>query len=234
MRIVSWNLGHQTRERPLKDVFHPAIRALEPDILVLNEYVDGPSRAGMKAALEVSGLAHTAVSESVRGHNQVLIAARYPLAFGSLLGPDTSDASISNFLHVHIPDVRLELVGLRVPAFVSAVDKSNYWRSFSDLAAGSISKPIIYIGDLNADPDSRTPGGRALASLEKSGWQVPRASGEWSYCSTRTRSRLDHAIVAPAVNISSVAYRPLIGTLACAGAARELYDHAPLQVEIAV
>jgi len=41
MRVASWNLCHQTRERPLNPIFHLAVRALVPDVLVLNEYVDG-------------------------------------------------------------------------------------------------------------------------------------------------------------------------------------------------
>ena len=92
MRVLSWNLGHQTHERPLTPVFHRAIRAPGPDVLVLNEYVDGPSRASMKAALAVGGLAHYAVSEPIRGENQILIASRYPVSFGHLVGPDVSSA----------------------------------------------------------------------------------------------------------------------------------------------
>jgi exonuclease III len=233
MRIVSWNLGHQTQERPLKAVFFPAIRALCPDVLILNEYVDGISRTRMKTSLATIGLAHLAVSESIKGHNQILIASRHALALGALKGPQTSDASVSNFLHVHIPDVGLELVGLRAPAYSAAAEKVAYWASLSETVAGTLKAPIVYIGDLNADPESaRTPGGRALAALEKSGWQIPRPVGEWSYRSSRAHSRIDHAIVAPSIAVDSATYSPLVDSFLCAGTARELYDHAPLLVEI--
>jgi exonuclease III len=234
MRIVSWNLGHQTHERPLKAVFFPAIRALRPDVLVLNEYVDGTSRTRMRASLAANGLSHVAVSESIRGHNQVLIASRYPLAFGALRGPQTSDASVSNFLHVHIPDVGLELVGLRAPAYSAAAHKVSYWASLSETISGTFGAPIVYVGDMNADPESsRTPGGRALAALERSGWHIPRPVGEWSYRSSRTHSRIDHAIIAPTIADAGATYCHSVDTVLCAGASRELYDHAPLLVELA-
>ena len=39
IRIVSWNLGHQTHEWPIPLGFIDTVKALLPDVLVLNEYV---------------------------------------------------------------------------------------------------------------------------------------------------------------------------------------------------
>ena len=47
IRIVSWNLGDQTHERVLPPRFVEAIKELSPDLLVLNEYGHGESRAQM-------------------------------------------------------------------------------------------------------------------------------------------------------------------------------------------
>jgi hypothetical protein len=140
MRVLSWNLGHQTHERPLKPVFRRAVRLVAPDVLVLNEYVDGRTRASMKAALAVGGLAHLAVSEAIRGENQILIASRYPVSFGDLVGPEVSSASTSNFLHICIPTAGVELVGLRAPAYTSAADRATYWHSLSETIRGTLSR----------------------------------------------------------------------------------------------
>ena len=35
MRIVSWNLAHQTHERPIHRDFLEAVKLLSPDVLVL-------------------------------------------------------------------------------------------------------------------------------------------------------------------------------------------------------
>jgi endonuclease/exonuclease/phosphatase family metal-dependent hydrolase len=92
---------------------------------------------------------------------------------------------------------------------------------------------MVFIGDMNADPSSRrTAGGRAMATLEEEGWQIPRAGGEWSYCGARARTRIDHAIVAPSVTVEGASYCVRIGDLVFAGLDADLYDHAPLLLEI--
>jgi hypothetical protein len=70
MRIVAWNVGHQTQERPLKAVFAPAVQSLAPAILILNEFVDGDSRASMKAAFGHRGLQYVACSSRVGRHTR--------------------------------------------------------------------------------------------------------------------------------------------------------------------
>ncbi len=113
MRIVSWNLGHQTQPRAIKPGFGEVIASLRPDVLFLNEYVhDDKLRAPMLAELSAVGLSHWRVSERLsrpseklgeqpKGNNQVLAAARAPLRVGDLRGPATHDrGGETNFLHV--------------------------------------------------------------------------------------------------------------------------------------
>ena len=52
MKIVSWNLGHQTREAQIPAALVTSVEALAPDMLVLNEFVDGTSRGPLIAALD--------------------------------------------------------------------------------------------------------------------------------------------------------------------------------------
>jgi len=232
MRIVSWNLGHQTVERPLKAAFGRAVHALAPDTLVLNEYVDGPSRVAMKEDLARHGLACLAVSRRVGRNNQVLVASRFAFEVGALSGPAVTDAGISNFLHVRFRDQRLELVGVRVPAYDSR-ERAEYWQCLSNLISETVDRPMMFVGDFNADPtNKRSAGGRAMATLIAGGWQIPAAIGDWSYCSSRAQTRIDHAIVAPELFTLSAEYCHSIGGVECAGTGAALYDHAPLMVEI--
>ena len=147
MRIVSWNLGHQTEPRAIKPGFGEVIASLRPDVLLLNEYVhDDKLRAPMLAKLKAMGLAHWRVSkhlsrpsekpgEQPKRNNQVFAAARVPLRVGDLLGPATPDrGGETNFLHVQPEGVSFEIVGIRVPAYAGATLKA-YWDAFATLAA---------------------------------------------------------------------------------------------------
>src|SRR5690242_8235957 len=87
LRIVAWNLGHQVQERPIPQQFHQAVSLLSPDVLVLNEYVHGPTRDAMVEALKKEGLNPPLVSKRLNGQNQVLIASRRPAREGDVRGP---------------------------------------------------------------------------------------------------------------------------------------------------
>lgn len=233
MRIVSWNLGHQTRERRLKPVFLPSVCALKPDVLVLNEYVDGPSRVGMRAAFREYGLVHTACSERLGIHNQILIASRYPLDSGTLGPVMLDETAMSNFLSVALPSRGIEIAGLRTPAYKAVAAKKVFWGHMDSLIRSVSDRAILFIGDLNADPlDNRSIGGRVLAALCRDGWQVPIPRGEWSYCGHKARTRIDHAVVSPNLRVTDSAYWSEIDGSPCAGRGRALYDHAPLSVDV--
>jgi exonuclease III len=234
MRIVSWNLGHQTQERRLKSVFLPTIAALDPDALVLNEYVDGSRRAEMKAALRRQGLVFFQCSDRVGKHNQVLIASRTALGPGTVTADGLDDTARSNFLSVGMQETGIEIVGFRAPAYEARSDKVAFWSVMDRIIRDSSARPVIFIGDMNADPnDSASPGGVALAALRSSGWQLPRATGEWSFARKNARTRIDHAVVAPSVPVLAAAYCATIGEIQCAGPDSALYDHAPLTIDIA-
>ena len=234
MRIIAWNLGHQTQERAIKPVFDRTVDALRPDVLVLNEYVDGASRTPLKAALVRRGLRHVQCSTRVGHHNQVLIASRYEFAVCGL--PPLSDSmALSNLLHVRLVAEGVELVGLRTPAYERATDCIRFWNELSQFIRSTQARHILYIGDLNADPNNgRKTGGKALASLRQDGWQIPEPVGEWSYRSSRAGSRIDHAVVSPSLRVESAIYWAEIDGFRCAGAEKHLYDHAPLSVDIDV
>ncbi|MCB4362711.1 endonuclease/exonuclease/phosphatase family protein [Hydrogenophaga taeniospiralis] len=233
MRVLSWNLGHQTREALIRVGFTPALRALAPDVLVLNEFVDGPTRGDLRALLRSLGLTHVHCSTRMGRHNQVLIAAREECALGELRGPRLEGgAGESNLLHVHFSS-GVELVGLRAPTYERQA-RSEYWDNLSALIRSTSLRPIAWVGDLNADPDNhRSFGGKYLSNLEREGWLIPRAKGEWSFY---RGSRIDHVLVSQALACTSAEYVHTLDGVSVAGPSVEdhVSDHAALLATISL
>lgn len=194
MRIVSWNLGHQTLPRAIKPGFCQVIASLRPDVLFLNEYVhDDKLRAPLLGELKQMGLQYCRVSEHIcrpavkpeeqpKRNNQVLAVARVPLRTGDLRGPATHDrGGETNFLHVQLEGVPFEIAGVRAPAYNGSALKA-YWDAFATLAAQVSNRAIVFVGDFNGDPEQvQYVGGSVLASLRNTGWQLPAAEGPWSF-----------------------------------------------------
>ena len=129
----------------------------------------------------------------------------------------------------------LELVGLRTPAYKRPADCAQFWNELSQFIRSARTRPIVFIGDLNANPSmERRPGGKTLAALRRDGWQIPEPVGKWSYRNSKAGTRIDHAVISPGLSIANAVYEIEIGGLRCAGPEKHLYDHAPLAVEIDV
>ena len=238
MRLVSWNLAHQCREAPIPPSFFDAVELLAPDILSLNEYVHGPSRGSLIESLAGLGLQHLKVSDRLDGHNQVLIASRYPLELGEIAGPATANlGGESNFLHVRVPRAEMEFVGLRAPSYTGAA-LTEYWVGLLNIIQACAGRRIVFMGDLNTDPaQSCRSTARYLQELRRSGWTVPAPDGEWSFISkTGVGTRIDHAIVASALQVAGARYVADAGALKLAAPNRvdAVSDHAALVIEIAV
>lgn len=233
VRFVAWNLAHQCQERPIKDHFVEAVAALSPDILTLNEYVHGPSRATIVAALSASGLTHVEVSERVGTNNQVLIASRWPLDRGDLHGPSTADGGgESNFIHVIVRSADIELVALRAPAYERSAELRDYWEKLASIVRASAGRRIIFVGDLNADPERRKHlGASYLRQLRSDGWNIPNPWGAWSFVSG---TRIDHAIASSKIAGIRAAYISSVNglDLASRDKATRISDHAPLLVDM--
>jgi exonuclease III len=232
LKLVAWNLGHQTQERAIKLRFIEAVEKLRPDVITLNEYVHGSTREPLLEALAHLGLAHVQVSSRVHTNNQVLIASRHTLHAGDLLGPTTADGGgESNFLHVKLANLNLEIVGVRVPAYEANPVLQDYWQKLLEIIRSTKERRIIFLGDLNADPDSNHhQGSRNLTALRSEGWNVPTPSGAWSYVSG---TRIDHAVASPKVTLSNVEYVAQLGDIELASRNKEsrISDHAALVLD---
>ena len=131
MRFLTWNLGHQTRPKPLPASIGSALAKLSPDVVVLTEYVYDDSHRPFLDALKEQGLAHRLVSDHVLRQNQVLIASRYPMERGGITcAVGLSDATGPNWLHVRLA-TGVDVVGFRRPMFKAvtrAVTKYREWQ----------------------------------------------------------------------------------------------------------
>jgi exonuclease III len=232
MKLVAWNLGHQTQERAIKLRFIEAVEKLRPDVITLNEYVHGDTRKPLLEALAHLGLGHVQVSSRVNTNNQVLVASRHTLHVGELLGPTTADGGgESNFLHVKLATLNLEIVGVRVPAYETNPILHDYWQKLVDIIRSTKERRIIFLGDLNADPDANHhQGSRYLAALRSEGWNIPAPSGQWSYISG---TRIDHAVASPKITLADAKYVAQLGDIELASRNKEtrISDHAALVLQ---
>ena len=233
MRLIAWNLAHQTQERAIKLHFVEAIARLAPDVVTLNEYVHGITREPLLEALAHLGFMHVRVSNRVAANNQVLVASRKPLEAGDLLGPSTEDGGgESNFLHVKVPDADLEIVGVRAPAYESNLVLHDYWQKLASVIRSAKERYIVFVGDLNSDPDARHhQGARYLVALRSEGWSIPSPLGPWSYVSG---TRIDHAVASPTVTVSHAEYVAQLGDIELASRSRatRISDHAALVLQV--
>lgn len=232
MRIVSWNVAHQTKRRRIPEGMLPAIAALAPDVLALNEYVDGPTRTSFVRGVVDLGLRHSVVPTRIGTNNQILIATKEAFEPGDLVGPDMPDGGgQANFCHVRFPATGLEVVGLRAPAYQDRRDLALYWERLLPIVRSVADRPILFIGDLNVDPDGKrvSPGKSGLTALRAEGWAVPVPEGPHSF---KSGSRIDHAIVAPALRVAKAMYLPEHGGVVYCGGTGALSDHAPLVVDL--
>lgn len=238
-RILSWNLNHRARPKPIPPGVVEAIRALRPDVLVLNEYVEGADRVRFEGELRELGLAWIKVSERRPNHNQVLMASRLEFIVGAVPPPSTRCDSHgrTNFLAASLRNPEFTLIGMRAPAYKSAADVRAYWGELAGILKSVSTGKVILVGDLNADPEvDRSIGGQHLRTLRDAGWKIPAASGEWSYMSDSgaATSRIDHVVASPGVASVSASYVTTLPGLVIAGtrAMGALSDHAICLCEV--
>ena len=236
MRIAAWNLNHRTKEKTISLMALCGIKSVNADILVLTEYVDGPSRLEFKRSLADMGYGHISISRRITIHNQVLIASKSDQITGDIAAPDFTDAAKTNFLHCIFPRHGFELVGVRPPSYKSVSDRILYWQQLSKIMSSVASRPIIFVGDLNCDPFGKnTPGSTSLKDLMKLGYNIPNPMGAWSYISSNgnSSSRIDHAVASSSFGKCATSYICEEGSSIFAGIASKnpVSDHAILVVD---
>jgi hypothetical protein len=160
-----------------------ALAALDIDVLVLTEFVDGDHHARFQESLKDIGFDSLAVSVKAPRQNQVLIAARTALAeHGGLPLPGHTEAATTNWLHRRLPDLKLEVVGFHAPMYFDADDRLGYWRQVEDIARAARNRPVIFVGDFRCDRHVQTRlGDGVIPRLTADGCTLAQPKGDWSY-----------------------------------------------------
>ena len=239
MRVVAWNLAHQIRQRPIPSDVPALLESMGADVVLLNEFVDGPTREAFRDAMRERGFEWQAVSPTPAVHNQVFAAARLPFVVGDLKPPTLGDrmdgSAIAGFLHIRFEDGDIEIVGFRAPAYKKAADVRAYWAEFTTIMAGAADRSILFAGDVNKDPFKRagTPWAPSISLAACPAYTVPNPAGEWSFRDPGGRwvpTRIDHVLHTSALAVNDVRYVAEHGGRALAGLKTEhpISDHAAL------
>lgn len=239
LHVAAWNINHRTGRKSIPpDTLH-AISALDIDVLVLTEFVDGDHHARFKESLKDIGYSSLAVSLRAPHQNQVLIAARTPLADDGLLPlPGHTEAATTNWLHRRLPALKLEIVGFRAPVYLAADDRLGYWQQVEGIARAARERRVVFLGDFNLDPHTDTrPCAQVFPRLLDGGYMLASPQGDWSYhTGDGGGTRVDHALASSKVPIKDARYIYKTGRHTLAGPANRrgpaLSDHAVLSIRI--
>jgi len=239
LHLAAWNLNHRTSRKAIPPAVIHAIAALDIDVLVLTEFVDGPHTDHFKAALKDVGFEHVAVSVRAPRQNQVLMAARTELADDGLLPlPGHTEAATTNWLHRRLPSLKLEIVGFRAPHYLAADDRLGYWHQVETIARSACHRRLIFLGDFQLDPLTDTrPCAQVFPRLEADGFSLARPKGDWSCHSGSGHggTRIDHALATPGLHLTEARYLYKAGRHLLAGPANgtaPLSDHALLSIRL--
>lgn len=233
-QVAAWNLNHRARQRAIPSAVGAVIAELDVDIVLLNEFVDGPGRGAFREQLASLGFEYQLVSTRPAKNNQVFAASRTPISIGDLPSPTTNSSAIANWLHIHFDGSDLELIGLRVPAYTRGSERRAYHAQLAEILRSAGGRPLVIAGDLNVDPFAKAgvspPPSSAFRGAEM--FSVPLPAGDWSYINHRgtSRSRLDHVLHSASVQVSDVRYHYELGNVLIAGPTADgpLSDHAAL------
>lgn len=234
IKVLSWNLNHRIREKAIPDTVIEVFRAVAPDLILLNEFVDGPSRAPFRDSLRAGGWVHQEVSDTPAQHNQVYAAARIPFDSGGIEPPQFDGSAMSNFLHIRFCDLPIEIVGIRVPAYERASERKAYWTELLATMRKVEDRTIAFVGDFNRDPfrKAHQPDVPTLRFPGAEAYEVPNPVGPWSYISMSgsSTSRIDHVVYTGALSVTDAAYVAKLGNLLLAGPhdSQPISDHAAL------
>jgi len=237
MKLVAWNVNHRATGKAIPPTMAEALSFLEPDVIVLTEYVPSRSHVEFCAALSLNGFPNFLVTPFTPKENHVLIASRTEVWRGDIQAPPIAPSVPSNFLHVHLPDHQVDVLGIRVPDYSKTPPfRHACWDWIETIAATFAGRPFVLIGDLNVDPSYPTSKcGNRLRNLTSLGWQhalPPEGVSYWPLVGNVGR-KLDHAFVSGPLNIVDAKYIWEAGPYCYGGRnAGAMSDHAVLVVEI--
>lgn len=237
MKFIAWNVNHRASRKRIPPEMVEAVCSLSPDIIVLTEYVPGPSHKKFTSQLSSSGFPYLCMSAYSPKENHVLIASRSEVVPGDITGPPIAPSVPSNVLHVHLKRYEMDVLGLRVPDYSKQpIIRRACWDWIETIAGSVIKQPFIFLGDFNVDPSyPRSRCGDRISKLVAAGWQhaVPRDGVSYWPVAGGEGKQLDHAFVSRHFTVRCAQYVWEANHYIFAGNnAGAMSDHAVLVVDI--
>jgi len=237
MNLLTWNINHRASRKRIPPSMVEAIASLSPDIIILTEYVPGPSHMSFMEELSSHGLNHIVMSQETPKENHVFIASRNALTRGAIEGPPIAPSVPSNMLHVYLESQEMNILGLRVPDYSKQTPLRHKCWDWLEATANKIKEqPFVILGDFNADP-SYPPSkcGNRIGNLVTAGWQLAAPPSGASYLAVANGEgkRLDHAFVSKHFIVRNAQYVWENNSFIFGGKSSDaMSDHAALLVEI--
>ena len=218
IRLLSWNILHGggKRTRAILD----AIDAEKPDIITLQEFRNGASRAEMVDGLTEMGFKHLFIPEtSSNRDNTVIIASKFPFAAALFPESDSGEEGANAILATFDTPMKLALFAVHLP---HKQKQLPYFEALLDLPKKFREQASVIIGDFNCGipfEDSETKSFYAthlFQQLLRDGWidawrSRNKKSREFTWISTKQQNgfRYDHALVSTDFDqrISNVSYQ---------------------------
>ena len=119
LRIATWNLHHQGCYYPMQNNTVAFLSSLGAGVVVLTEFFPNKKHDAFFEALKEVGYVYRQMSLSVGGKNRTIIISRLPFTLGDIPPPEFQDAAASNFLHIHLNERHMDIIGLRMPCYKS-------------------------------------------------------------------------------------------------------------------
>ena len=212
------------------------ILSLNPDVVVLTEFVPGKSRDQFIKDLVNAGLVHIRISNFVPKQNSVFVASKYLLNTGEVKPPCFAPSIQSNFIHLELPTEGIHLIAIRIPDYSKFPRiKREYWDWIIEMAGEFRDINCVMCGDFNTSPEyTKAKCGDRIKMLADLGWNKASPEKGYSYWNPRGYGvQIDHAFINGSLVVEKSEYVTEKNGFCFVGKnSKALSDHAILDFEI--
>lgn len=234
VRVAAWNLNHRVGTTPFRQEVPAAAMALSTEVLVFNEFYPGKHEHSFRGRLADAGWSHQVMSSDTgEKANRVLIASRLPIEPLALKLPAFDGQFSANIAAALLPDIGLNLIGLRVPMYQKATAGllPRAWDWLETTARALADVPAVIVGDLNASV--QVTGTHRKPQFERilaSAWRrAEPADGPSWFGRNGAASEIDHVLHTRQVHVDQARFVRHAGGYSLAGTPGSLSDHAALR-----
>lgn len=228
MKVLCWNINHRICEKPMHPLIFELIRSTSLDVILFNEFVDGPSRREFKTFLSDQGFQYHHTTPTHGRHNQIFIATK---AEHTLLSPTRNPPIEPIASNQCIFDCsQVVFYTLRVPAYKTINEKRLAWSYY--LNEINALKPNVVVGDFNID--SKAKDQSFSESLLGLGYRYHFLEGASFWTNKGLPKTIDHLFtrgleISNATFLASLNVEPIVGKTSAFAS-----DHCPILFEASI